>query len=124
PGLVGEPEDLEAFRNCKTRVMTCSRMSTAQMAMGGTHGNLDIIPERCITLGMYELLKTRRFGVIMMRNWHAGLWRRAFLGPVTAEFPASLLQEHPNVTLTLTRTAAERPLTNTLQDTGEEDTTP
>ena len=120
PRMLGEPEDLASFRQSKTRVLRCAPMSTAQMAMGGTHGNLDVIPERCVTLGMYELLKTRRFGVIMMRNWHAGLWRRAFLGPVTSEFPASLLQEHPNTTLTLTELAAAKPVTNTLQDSGEE----
>jgi len=120
PEMLGEPTDLEAFRNCRTRVLTCSHMSTAQMAMGGTHGNLDIIPERAVTLGMYELLKTKRFGLIMMRNWHAGLWRRALLGPITSEFPGSLLQEHPNLTITMTAPAAHPPVMKTLQDTGEE----
>jgi len=120
PRMLGEPVTLDVFRACKTRVLTCSPMSTAQMAMGGTHGNLDIIPEQCVTIGMYELLKTRKFGVIMMRNWHAGLWRRAFLGPITSEFPASLLQEHPNLSITMTELAAALPVTNTLQDTGEE----
>jgi glucosamine-6-phosphate deaminase len=120
PHLTGEPTDLDAFRNCKTRVLRLSDMSTAQMAMGGTHGNLEIIPPRAITVGMYELLKTKHFGLIMMRNWHAGLWRRALLGPVTSAFPGSLLQEHPNLSVTLTKLAAETPMLDVHLDTGEE----
>ena len=120
PAMIGEPTDLASFRNCKTRVLDCSRMSTAQMAMGGTHGNLDIVPERAVTIGMYERLKTRHYHMIFTRNWHQGLWRRALLGPVTPEFPGSLLQDHPNLSVTLTELAAQQPLFNALQDTGEE----
>lgn len=119
PHMTGESTTLESFRNCKTRVLRCADMSTAQMAIGGTHGNLEIIPPRAITIGMYELLKTKNFRLTFMRNWHAGLWRRALLGPVTAEFPGSLMQEHPNITVTLTELAAELPVVNTHQDTGE-----
>ncbi|MFW5798099.1 MAG: 6-phosphogluconolactonase [Planctomycetota bacterium] len=119
PHMTGEPTDLASFRNCKTRVLRCGDMSTAQMAIGGTHGNLEIIPPRATTIGMYELLKTKNFRLTFMRNWHAGLWRRALLGPVTAEFPGSLMQEHPNITVTLTELAAELPVVNTHQDTGE-----
>ncbi|NQU39842.1 MAG: hypothetical protein HQ523_07810 [Lentisphaerae bacterium] len=120
PHMLGESTDLDDLRNCKTRVLRCSDMSTAQMAMGGTHGNMEIIPERAVTMGMYELLKTKRFGLIMMRNWHAGLWRRALLGPVTSAFPGSLLQEHPNLTVTITELAAAPPMVDAHQDTGEE----
>jgi glucosamine-6-phosphate deaminase len=56
-----------------------------------------------------------------MRNWHAGLWRRAFLGPVTQEFPGSLLQEHPNLTITMTELAAAVPMVHTAQATGEKE---
>ena len=120
PHMLGESTDLDDLRNCKTRVLRCADMSTAQMAMGGTHGNMEIIPERAITMGMYELLKTKSFGLIMMRNWHAGLWRRALLGDVTSDFPGSLLQEHPNLSVTMTELAAAVPLLDAHQDTGEE----
>lgn len=120
PHMLGESTDLDDLRNCKTRVLRCADMSTAQMAMGGTHGNMEIIPERAVTMGMYELLKTKKFGLIMMRNWHAGLWRRALLGPVTSGFPGSLLQEHPNLSVTMTKLAAAVPLLDAYQDTGEE----
>lgn len=120
PALVGEPTDLDSFRDCRTRKLTISAPSMAQMAMGGTNGNMEIIPKRAITVGMHELLQARKFHLTFMRNWHAGLWRRALLGPVTPEFPGSLLQEHPNPTITMTSLAAAPPVLNTAQATGEE----
>jgi hypothetical protein len=69
---------------------------------------------------MYEMLKSRKLHLTFMRNWHAGLWRRALLGPVSQSFPGSLVQEHPNVEITMTELAARLPLVNTAQATGEE----
>lgn len=120
PAMLGEPEDLASFRACRTRKLTISPMSTAQMLMGGTNGNADVLPKRAVTIGMYELLKSKRYHCTFMRNWHAGLWRRAFLGPVTPTFPGSLLQEHPNLTITMTELAATVPMVHTAQKTGEE----
>ena len=120
PHMMGEPTDFDSFRNCNTRKLTISDMSTAQMAIGGTNGNTEILPRRAVTVGMYEMLKSKKFHLTFMRSWHAGLWRRALLGPVTSAFPGSLLQEHPNFTVTMTRLAAEPPLVKTAQATGEE----
>jgi glucosamine-6-phosphate deaminase len=119
PAMLGEPEDIASFRTCKTRTLTIGPMSRAQMLMGGTNGNYGVLPTRAATVGMYELLMSKRFHCTFMRNWHAGLWRRAFLGPVTPEFPGSLLQEHPNLKITMTELAAAVPLINTAQATGE-----
>ena len=120
PEMLGEAEDLESFRNCKTRKLTVSPMSRAQMAMGGTNGNLEILPRRAVTIGMYEMLKSKRIHLTFMRSWHAGLWRRALLGEVSSSFPGSLIQEHPNYRVTMTELAAAPPLLDVAQATGEE----
>lgn len=122
PGMLGEAKDLESFRDCRTRKLTISPMSKAQMAMGGTNGNLEILPERAVTLGMYEMLKSKRIRLTFMRGWHAGLWRRALLGEVSSAFPGSLIQEHPNYSIIMTQLAAAAPLLNVAQATGEEST--
>ena len=119
PQMIGEPEDLESFSNCRTRKITICPMATAQMAMGGTNGNLDILPARAVTLGMYELLKTKKFYLTFMRNWHAGLWRKALMGPVTSSFPGSLLQGHPNLSVVMTKLASRLPVVNITQANGE-----
>ncbi|MBN2449906.1 MAG: hypothetical protein JXR77_05935 [Lentisphaeria bacterium] len=120
PAMLGEATDLDSLRRCRTRRLTISPMSTAQMLLGGTNGNAAILPRRAVTLGMYELLRSRRFHLTLMRNWHAGLWRRALLGPVSSDFPGSLLQEHPCLNVTMTRLAAAPPRVHTAQATGEE----
>lgn len=120
PAMLAEPTDMASFRDCQTRKVTIAPMSLAQMAMGGTHGNVDIIPRRAVTVGLHELLQVKRLHLTFMRSWHAGLWRRGLLGPVTPEFPGSLTQEHPNMAVTMTAAAARPPLLNTAQDTGEE----
>ncbi len=111
---------LDWVRNCATRIVTISRESCTQMACGGTHGNWAIIPKLACTLGMKELLASKRICLIGMRAWHAGTVRRALFGPVSADCPGSLLQEHPNVEVLMTELAAKPPMVNVTLDTGEE----
>lgn len=113
-----EPQETwtdEQVRDSRTRVVRISRESMAQMCMGGTGGNWEIIPRAAITLGMYELLRSRRIHLTFMRSWHAGVLRRALFGPVTGRCPASFVQQHPNVTVTITELAAELPLIHVAQ---------
>lgn len=119
PGMVGEPDDLDSFRESRTRIIHVGEMSTTQMLMGATDGNSEVLPRRAITMGMYEILKTKKLHLTFMRSWHAGVWRRALLGPVTQSFPGSLVQMHPDLEVTMTLLASQVPRINTLQATGE-----
>ncbi|MBU0478375.1 hypothetical protein KKC91_07400 [bacterium] len=56
----GNTMTVKEMRNTRARVLTISRESTVQMAMGGTNGNLKILPTRAVTLGMYELLMSKK----------------------------------------------------------------
>ncbi len=112
---------VEEMKNMKARVLSLSRESMIQMAMGGTSGNFDILPIRAVTLGMYELLKSKKIHLTFMRSWHAGVLRRALFGPVTVECPGSLMQSHPNYCVTLTELAAQPPIINLNQGTGEKE---
>lgn len=119
PPEPGEPVVDDDVRRSRTRTLTISRESTTQMAMGGVDGNWDILPRRAVTLGMYELLLSKRIHLTFMRSWHAGVLRRALFGPVTGRFPGSFVQDHPRVEITITRLAARVPLCNLAQATGE-----
>ena len=119
PPELDEPCDDDAVRNSRTRNLTVMRESQVQMCMGGTDGNMDIIPQRAITLGMHELLMSKKIHLVFMRNWHAGILRRALFGPVTGRCPGSFIQQHGNVEVTLTELAARVPMQNILQATGE-----
>jgi glucosamine-6-phosphate deaminase len=119
PPPESEPCDDDAVRNSHTRVLEIGPVSMAQMCMGGTGGNWDIIPRRAITLGMYELLMSKAIHLTFMRSWHAGVLRRALFGPVTGRCPGSLIQNHPNVKVTLTELAAKLPVTHVAQIVAE-----
>ncbi len=121
PAMLGEKDELESFRNSKTRIVVTSPMSNAQMAMGGTNGVHEIIPETAVTIGVYELYKTRKFCWTFMRSWHAWLWRRAIFGPIDRNFPGSIMQDHPNLHMNLTEIAAAVPMIDTQQATGEKE---
>lgn len=114
-----EPCDDQAVRDSRTRLLTICRESQAQMCMGGTGGNWEIIPKRAVTLGMYELLLSKRVHLTFMRSWHAGVLRRALFGPVTGRCPGSFIQEHGNVEVTMTKLAADPPLLNVAQRIAE-----
>lgn len=119
PNMLGEPDDLTSFKNCKTRRIRISPASNAQMLMGATFGNDEILPKHAVTIGMYEILKSKKLHLTFMRNWHRGLWRRAFFGPLSQQFPGSLVQLHTNVEVIMTRNAAQLPLVTVMQMTGE-----
>ena len=114
-----QPSDDDAVRTSRTRCLTIVRESQAQMCMGGTNGNWDIIPKRAVTVGMYELLMSKRIHLTFMRSWHAGVLRRVLFGPVTGRCPGSFVQQHGNVEVTLTKSASAVPVLNVAQATGE-----
>lgn len=115
PPEPGEALSDDDVRNSRTRVLTIGRESQAQMCMGGTGGNWEIIPRTAVTLGMYELLLSRRIHLTFLRSWHAGVLRRALFGPVTGRCPGSFVQRHPNVAVTVTELAAALPLIHVAQ---------
>lgn len=119
PPEPGEPVVDAEVRGSRTRNLTISRESTTQMAMGGVNGNLSVLPRRAVTLGMYEMLLSKKLHLTFMRSWHAGVLRRALFGPVTGACPGSFVQEHDNVEVTVTRLAARPPVLDVSQATGE-----
>jgi glucosamine-6-phosphate deaminase len=115
----GEDVDLETFRNTSVRIVELREGDVIQMAMGGTGGNVELVPPKACTLGMKELLGAKEIRLMFMRSWHAGVLRRALFGPVTPQFPGSLVQTHPNVQATITSVAARLPLLSILQQPGK-----
>lgn len=100
---------LDSFRDTTARVVELREGDIVQFAIGGTFGNLEIVPTKACTLGMSELLSAKRIHMVFMRSWHAGVLRRALFGPVTPQCPGSLVQLHSNVKVTITPEAAQVP---------------
>ncbi|MDP0489435.1 MAG: glucosamine-6-phosphate deaminase [Verrucomicrobiota bacterium JB023] len=76
--------------------------SDAAKAFGG----LDKVPVAALTMGIGTILEARRIVMMAWGKGKAGIVAKALQGEVTAEVPASFLQEHRNVLVLLDEAAA------------------
>ena len=107
-----EPQDEltpDEFAALHTRVLTISRETRASNAISSLNGAVDAMPKKCITIGMAELLSAKRIRVAVHRPHHRAVVRQAAYGEVTAHFPATLLQRHPDAMIYVNSIAAEQP---------------
>ena len=58
---------------------------------------------------MTEILASRRVRLYLNRPWQNAIVRKALHGPVTQRVPVSLLQQHPDCRVTITRQVAAPP---------------
>jgi glucosamine-6-phosphate deaminase len=99
----------EIFRSLPTRVLRLTRETRTINSVTGLGGYIDGIPEWCITVGMKEILSSRRVVLYLNREWQRGAVRKACLGVVTGHHPASFLQEHPNAKIIMASSVAQPP---------------
>lgn len=98
----------EAFAALPTRILKLSR-ETRTINSVTSGGEISIIPNRAITIGMKEMLAARKLRFYCNRQWQSGVVRRALHGPLTSAYPASFLRTHPDASLTLTDYVAALP---------------
>lgn len=94
----------EEFLAQKTRVLAITPETRTANAIGDFNGALEDMPHYCVTIGIYEIAHARKIRLGCFRNWHRAVVRRAAYGEPSSDFPVSLLQSHPDLTLTLTFT--------------------
>jgi glucosamine-6-phosphate deaminase len=109
PPEPGEKITLEEFRNLPTRVVRLSRETRLINSVTACRGNIDRIPELAVTVGMKEILESRKVRIYLNRLWQSAIVRKILYGPVTLAVPGSLLQNHPEVRFVLTDYVAELP---------------
>ena len=91
-------------RTSRTRLVTLDEATRrdAQVAFGEHE-----VPQLAITMGIGSILSARRILLLAVGNHKAPIVAKAVEGVVTDEVPASFLQEHPNASVYLDRTAGE-----------------
>ena len=109
PPEPGEKISLGEFRNLPTRVVRLSRETRLINSVTACRGNIDRIPALAVTVGMKEILESRKVRIYLNRLWQSAIVRKIFYGPVTPAVPGSLLQDHPDVRFVLTDYVAELP---------------
>jgi glucosamine-6-phosphate deaminase len=104
-----EETETERFAVLSTRVVRLSRETRLINSVTAARGNIDRIPEFAVTVGMKEILESRKVRVFMNRMWQSAIVRKLLHGPVTSAVPASLLQRHADAHVTATETVTMLP---------------
>lgn len=97
------------FAQLPTRVLPISPETRTANAIGDRSGAIDAMPRWCVTIGMRDILAARKVRLGVFRDWHRAVIRQAAYGPVSAGFPASLLQQHPDAVIYTNANAAQQP---------------
>lgn len=108
PPELGESLGLEEFANLPTRVLSLAR-ETRTINAHTVGGSLEVVPARCVTVGMREILASRRLRFYCNRPWQSAVIRRVLHGPIGPACPASYLRRHPDAAIVLTRQVADPP---------------
>jgi glucosamine-6-phosphate deaminase len=108
PPEPGESVSLAEFASLPTRCLNLAR-ETRTINSVTVGGEIAIIPGRAVTVGMREILAARRLRFCCNRPWQRAVVRRALHGPLTPDFPASLLRLHGDAELLVADYVAEPP---------------
>jgi glucosamine-6-phosphate deaminase len=108
PPEPGEEISLDQFAAQPTRVLSLAR-ETRTINAATVGGDIAVVPRRCITVGMKEILAARKLRFYCNRPWQAGVVRRALHGPITPACPASLMRQHPDAEVSVAEYVAVRP---------------
>ncbi len=107
PGEDVTPED---FLELPTRILKISRETKTINAYMNCGGDLDGIPEYCITVGMKEMFGADKVRMCMPREWNAGALRKVLHGGENASVPCSLFNRHPDALLYAAKVALASPV--------------
>ncbi len=75
-------------------------------SIGDLRGALEDMPSLCVTIGMKQILAAKKVRLGMFRDWHYSVIRRAAYGEVSASFPVTLLQRHPDAKMYMSERVA------------------
>ena len=105
-----QPElSCEEFAALPTRVLDIHAETRATNSVGDLGGALECMPKRCVTIGMKQILSAKKIRLGVFRDWHRAVVRRAAYGDQTADFPATLAQNHPDAQILINDVAAKQP---------------
>ena len=98
----------EEFAALGTRTLTLTPETKTANAIGDRGGAIIAMPNRAVTIGIKQILSARKVRLGVFRDWHRAVVRRAAYGAVTAGFPATLLQNHPDVLIYVNANATQQ----------------
>ena len=91
----------------RTRIKTLSEQTRADNARFFA-GDIDAVPHHCLTQGLGTIMAARHIVLIATGRAKADAVHQLIEGPVSAMWPATILQHHPHVSVLIDNAAASR----------------
>ena len=107
-----EPEpqmSVEQFADLSYREITIAKETIVCNSILSLGGAMDLMPKHAVTIGMKEILASRKIHCFLDWPWQKAVIRKLLFHQPTASFPATLLQLHDQVTITMAQYVAEPP---------------
>ena len=91
----------------RTRIKTLTEQTRADNARFFA-GDINAVPQHCLTQGLATIMQARHIVLIATGRAKADAVHQLVEGPVSAMWPATILQHHPHVTVLIDNSAASR----------------
>ena len=102
---------LDELRNSTVRVQENNNDTILALANRTFGAAYQFVPPMSVTLGIKECLSAKKVRLFSdTGSWKQTAFRVAIFGPLTPEYPITLLQEHPDALLTATHETASHPI--------------
>lgn len=102
-----DPITAEEFSNLGTRILPITRETITINAYVYQRGDLRGMPKLCITIGMKQILESRRIYIALNTPWQHGILKHVLFDKVQPQIPATLLKNHNDVTFCTSHKIAE-----------------
>jgi glucosamine-6-phosphate deaminase len=101
----------DEFRASQTRIVALAPETIVMNSIRSTGGNPSALPPMAVTLGMADLLASRRLRLYCQGGaWQRTALRIALLGDEDVDYPVTLAQGHHDYAIVTTRETAQPPL--------------
>lgn len=107
PPGAGEPDD-DGYFDLPARVVRLSPAALQAIALEFACA-VASVPPMAVCEGLGDIVRSAGIRLYLAHRWQSAVLRRVFYGPVTACYPASILQRHPEVAVTMAPEVADSP---------------
>ncbi len=97
-----DPITKDEFAALGTRVLRITRETRTINANGYLKGDIAAMPKWCITVGMKQILASKKIYIALNVAWQQGIFKRVLFDEICPQRPSSLLREHGDVTFCMT----------------------
>jgi glucosamine-6-phosphate deaminase len=99
---------VDELRNSLTRVLTLGDDSIVVQSIHSAGGDSTAIPPMAVTLGMRDILASRRIRLYCAAGErHRAVFRIAVAGEVASDYPVTLVQGHPDAEIVIDEAGAQ-----------------